>query len=88
MMFFFVTKTFLNHSYPQNKEQAKGNPMVESFDEAMEMVGGEPANQGHHGLEKTEKEADGDKCFPAYAAQDDTAGNGNRETIHGQTDSQ
>ena len=68
-------------------EKTGKNPL-EVFDEAMEMIGGEPANQGHHGLEKTEKEADGDKSFPADAAQDDAAGNGNRETVHGQADCQ
>ena len=48
----------------------------------LEMIGSEPAYQRHQGLEKTEKEADSDESFPVYAAQDDTAGNGNRKTIH------
>jgi hypothetical protein len=56
--------------------------MVVLLDEAVEMIGSEPAYQRHQGLEKTEKEADGNKCFPVYAAQDDTTGNGNRKTIH------
>ena len=88
MMFFFITKTFLDHSYPQEKEQAEGNPMVVLLDEAMEMIGGKPTHQRHHGLEKSEEEADGEKRFPADAAQDDAAGNGNRETVHGQADCQ
>jgi hypothetical protein len=88
MMLLFVAKTFLDHSYSQKEEQTEGNPMVVLLDEAVEMIGSEPAYQRHQGLEKTEKEADSDESFPAYAAQDDTAGNGNRKTIHGQTDCQ
>ena len=82
MMFLFIAETFLDHSYSQEEEQTEGNPMVVLFDEAVEMIGCEPTYQRHHGLEKTEKEADSDERFPAYAAQDDTAGNGNRKTIH------
>ena len=87
-MFLFIAETFLDHSYPQESEQAESNPMVELFDKTMEVVGCKPSYQRHHGLEKAEKEADGNKCFPAYTAQDDTAGNGNRETVHGQADCQ
>ena len=83
VMLLFIPETFLNHAYPQEKEQAESNPMVVLLDEAVEMVGRKPAHQRHHGLEKSEKEADGEKGLPVHLTQDDTASNGNRKTVHG-----
>ena len=88
MMLLFVTETFLDHAYPQEKEQTERNPMVVLLDEAVEMIGRKPTHQRHQGLEKSEEEADGEERFPTHPAQDDATGNGNREAIHRQTDSQ
>ena len=62
--------------------------MVVLFDKAVEMVRRKPTYQRHQSLEKSEEEADGNKRSPTHTAQDDATGNGNRETIHGQADSQ
>ena len=88
VVFLFIAETFLNHAYPQEKEQTEGNPMVVLLDEAVEMIGRKPTHQRHQGLEQSEEEAERNKRFPAYAAQDDTAGDGNGEAVHGQADSQ
>ena len=68
VMFLLVAETLLDHPYTQEEEQTEGYPVVVLLDEAMEMIGGKPTHQRHHGLEKSEEEADGEKRFPAYTA--------------------
>lgn len=72
-----------NHLRADQRQHAKGDPVVDRLDISAETGGQKPAGKRHQGLEKAKEESDTHHRAAFETAHDDPAYDGNRKTIHG-----
>ena len=76
----------VDHSRPDQGEQAKGDPVVDPLDINAHGRAGKPAEDGHHRLKEAEGKTDFEPVRTVDLRDTQPAKDRDRQGVHGETD--